>query len=409
MRLLILFFILISFGLKARTFHVGKNEIWTSIKEALSFVERGDTVLIAEGLYREGNIVVEKPIHIIGINYPIIDGEGKYEIFSVKCDSVSIEGFEITSTGISSTTDFAAIKLYDLTDVLIQDNRILKSFFGIYAQNSRRCTIQRNVLKAEESTEQRSANGIHFWKCDDMRVIANDVRGHRDGIYFEFVTNSIIWRNKSKENIRYGLHFMFSNNDTYVANIFEKNGAGVAVMFSNHVSMFSNIFKMNWGDSSFGILLKEISDSHIEGNQFLNNTSGIFMEGASRVKMYRNRFHANGWGLKIQSSCMDIELTRNDFTSNTFDVGSNGTLMLNHFHRNYWDKYEGYDLNKDLIGDVPYRPVSLFSMLIEKSPDAAILYRSLAAGILDKSERIVPSLTPEKLKDEKPSMKPNVR
>jgi hypothetical protein len=54
MRLLILFFILISFGLKARTFHVGKNEIWTSIKEALSFVERGDTVLIAEGLYREG-------------------------------------------------------------------------------------------------------------------------------------------------------------------------------------------------------------------------------------------------------------------------------------------------------------------------------------------------------------------
>ena len=83
--------------------------------------------------------------------------------------------------------------------------------------------------------------------------------------------------------------------------------------------------------------------------------------------------------------------------------------MLNHFTNNYWDKYEGYDLNRDGTGDIPYRPVSLFSMLIEKSPDSAILFRSLAAGILDKSEKIIPSLTPEKLKDETPAMKPRTR
>lgn len=396
-------------NLSARTITVGVGGEFPSICQAINRSVNSDSILVFPGTYREGNIVVDKSVFIIGQDFPIIDGEGGCEIFSVKSDSVTIQGFELTSTGISSTTDYAAIKLYDLKGARIIGNRIYKSFFGIYAQNSSHCLVQDNYLRANESTEQRSANGIHFWKCSDMRVIGNDVSGHRDGIYFEFVTHSIIWRNVSARNIRYGLHFMFSNKDTYVSNVFEENGAGVAVMFSNHVGMFANVFKKNWSDSSFGILLKEISDSHIEGNYFLNNTSGIFMEGASRVKMFRNRFQGNGWGLKIQSSCMDIELQMNDFLSNTFDVGSNGTLMLNHFTNNYWDKYEGYDLNRDGTGDIPYRPVSLFSMLIEKSPDSAILFRSLAAGILDKSEKIMPSLTPEKLKDESPAMKPRTR
>jgi nitrous oxidase accessory protein len=200
---------------------------------------------------------------------------------------------------------------------------------------------------------------------------------------------------------------MFSNHDTYVANIFQSNGAGVAVMYSNHVSMFSNVFRHNWGDASFGILLKEISDSHIEGNHFEKNTSGIFMEGASRVNMFRNCFDGNGWGLKIQSSCMEIVLRNNDFINNTFDAGSNGTLMLNTFEHNYWDKYTGYDLDKDGTGDVPYRPVSLFSMVIERDPNATLLFRSLISEILDQSEKILPTITPEKLKDGVPNMKRN--
>jgi nitrous oxidase accessory protein len=27
---------------------------------------------------------------------------------------------------------------------------------------------------------------------------------------------------------------------------------------------------------------------------------------------------------------------------------------------NYWDKYEGYDLDKNKIGDIPYHPLSLY-------------------------------------------------
>jgi len=108
--------------------------------------------------------------------------------------------------------------------------------------------------------------------------------------------------------------------------------------------------------------------------------------------------------MKIQASCMDNEIRDNNFVKNTFDVSTNGSLVLNKFDHNYWDEYEGYDLDKNNVGDVPYRPLSLFSIIVEKNPPAMLLYRSFIISLLDKSEKIIPSLTPGNFIDEVPSM-----
>jgi len=326
-------------------------------------------------------------------------------IISVKANGVVIDGFRIVHSGVSSLEDLSGIKIYDSKNVVIKNNILEDTFFGIYTQNGTNCIIQNNQLTASGKEEQQSGNGIHCWKSDSMEIIGNTITGHRDGIYFEFVTHSIIWRNTSVKNIRYGLHFMFSHNDAYIANYFRNNGAGVSVMYSHGVKMYSNIFEENWGDGAYGLLLKEITDSYIEGNTFVKNTSGIYMEGASRIHMQKNLFKNNGWGMKIQASCMDIEVTKNNFIGNTFDVSTNGTLVLNTFDNNYWDKYDGYDLNKDQVGDIPYRPVSMYSMIVEKNPPAMLLFRSFITTLLDKTEKVLPSLTPEGLKDNKPMMK----
>jgi nitrous oxidase accessory protein len=152
-------------------------------------------------------------------------------------------------------------------------------------------------------------------------------------------------------------------------------------------------------------LLKEISDSRIDGNYFTGNTSGIYMEGTSRIQVEKNEFSTNGWAMKIQASCLDNVITGNNFLANTFDVGTNGSLVLNTFDHNYWDKYEGYDLDKNNTGDIPYRPVSLYSMIVEKNPAAMMLFRSFMTSLLDKSEKVIPTLTPENLKDNYPIMK----
>lgn len=362
--------------------------------------------MVHPGIYKEQTLVIDKSITFIGIDYPVLDGEKLYEVVSVKSNNVVIDGFRIQHSGISSIEDLAGIKVYNTQHVVIRNNILDDTFFGIYIQQGRNCLIEKNKLISYAIEEQQSGNGIHCWKSDSLQIIANQISGHRDGIYFEFVTHSIIWRNVSQKNMRYGLHFMFSNNDTYISNVFKSNGAGVAVMFSNHVTMIRNFFIENWGDASYGLLLKEISDSHIENNFFKGNTSAIFMEGATRIEMQRNLFEGNGWGLKIQASCMDIILSENNFINNTFDVGTNGSLVLNSFYNNYWDRYEGYDINKDNIGDIPYRPVSMYSMIIEKNPPAMILFRSFITTLLDKAEKVLPSLTPENLIDNLPLMKP---
>ena len=170
--------------------------------------------------------------------------------------------------------------------------------------------------------------------------------------------------------------------------------------------MAKNIFKDNWGDSAYGILLKEITDSKIESNTFSGNTIAILMEGASRISVSQNIFTANGWALKIQASCTDNLIQQNNFEGNTFDVATNGSLVLNTFNSNYWDKYEGYDINKDRRGDIPYHPISLYSMIVEKYPPAMLLFRSFMVAILDRTEKMIPGITPEGLKDKNPAMKP---
>lgn len=403
-----LFSILVNqpFNSFSNTISVGKNFPLHSVQQAIEKSANGDTIIVSHGVYHEKNLIIDKALTLIGKDYPVLDGDGKYEIVSIKSSFVNFDGFKLQHSGYGTLVDPAGIKIYDSKNVTISNNIVDDTFFGIYAQYASNCLIKNNKLTSYGTQEQEIGNGIHCWKSDSMQIIGNTINGHRDGIYFEFVTNSVIWRNISNKNIRYGLHFMFSHNDSYISNVFSGNGAGVAVMFTHGVKMFNNIFEENWGDAAYGLLLKEISDSYIEGNRFVKNTIGIYMEGANRVELKKNVFQNNGWALKIQASCMDVTVTLNNFFGNTFDVGTNGSLVLNTFNGNYWDKYEGYDINKDKIGDVPYRPISMFSMIIEKNPPAMILFRSIMVSLLDKTEKIIPSLTPENLKDEMPHIRP---
>jgi nitrous oxidase accessory protein len=399
-------FSLAVFNSHARTWKVSPNGTLRSIQQTINQAMAGDTILVSKGWYREQTITVNKKLYLRGIDFPVLDGERKYEVLAIKASGVVVEGFDIRHSGYSSFNDIAALRMYNVRNVHIRGNKFYDTFFGIYSQHSVNCTISNNQLQSNAVHELNSANGIHCWKSDSLQIINNSVSGHRDGIYFEFVTNSLIKGNKSFKNVRYGLHFMFSHDDTYVGNTFTDNGAGVAVMFTRGVKMINNIFRQNWGSAAYGVLLKEISDSYIEGNLFDRNTTGIMMEGGSRISVVRNRFYSNGWAFRIQASSIENLIESNNFIGNTFDIATNGSLSQNEFRGNYWDKYEGYDLNRNGIGDVPFRPISMYSMIVERNPTTMMLFRSFMVNLLDKAEKVIPSLTPENLLDDQPLMKP---
>ena len=400
------FVLIIFYAAFGKTIKVGEGESIKSIRQAIALAMPGDTVLVRPGIYREGNIIIEKPVVLIGENYPTLDGESKYEILTVHTNGAVIQGLKFIDTGMGSMNDKAAIKILDSKNIRILNNKFENAFFGIYLANSSNCWIENNELKSNAQEEHEIGNGIHLWKCERITINQNKIKGHRDGIYFEFVTNSLITGNYSEENKRYGLHFMFSHDDEYRDNTFINNGAGVAVMYTKGVKMINNHFIHNWGSASYGLLLKDIRDSYIFGNEFEQNSIGILMEGSSRNEIKENRFIRNGYAFKLQASCDDNVIVRNNFQQNTFDMVTNGSLVLNKIESNYWDRYEGYDLNRDQIGDIPYRPISLYGMIVERMPTAVLLWRSFLVFLLDRAERAIPVITPVNLKDNLPSMKP---
>ncbi|HKR07177.1 MAG TPA: nitrous oxide reductase family maturation protein NosD [Bacteroidia bacterium] len=391
---------------QSATWTVRKNTQLTSVQQAVDLAQPHDTILVHPGTYFEKNILIKKPLLLRGINNPVLDGQKKYEIISIWSSHVTVRGFTLRNCGKSSMNDYAGIKIYNANHVTIANNILNDMFFGIYFQGCGQSTASGNILQSFGKEELQSGNGIHCWKCDSMTIDSNNVSGQRDGIYFEFVTASVIRKNFSHQNIRYGLHFMFSHHNDYLYNIFENNGAGVAVMYTNHVRMENNIFKDNWGSAAYGLLLKEISDSHVENNKFTNNSSGIYMEGSNRIAILKNNFENNGCALRIQASCDNNSIVKNNFQGNTFDITTNGSVSLNSFLNNYWDKYEGYDLNRDGTGDVPYHPVSVYSMIIERMPIALLFIRSFMVTLLERTEKAIPSITPENFKDNAPFMKP---
>jgi nitrous oxidase accessory protein len=398
----IVFFVLQS---EARMIVVSPSGAVTNISDAVTKAVDGDTIFIRKSTYKVNNVIITKKITLIGDDFPTLDGQGKYQIFYIDGNDITITKIHFTNSGYSSVSDIAAVKIINSRNITLENNRFTHNYFAIHVSNSTHFVIRNNEEHGITQTEQTTGNGIHLWKCSNALIENNYLTGNRDGIYFEFVTNSRVIKNISEKNIRYGLHFMFSNDDVYSFNSFRENGAGVAVMFSKNVTMNNNYFGNNWGASSYGILLKEISDGKILHNTFLRNTVGIYMEGSNRLDIAYNVFTDNGWAAKVQASCSDNSYHHNNFKSNTFDIATNGSLVLNSFSENYWDKYEGYDLNKDGIGDIPYHPVSMYSMLVEQNPNNLFLLRSFIVDLLDKIEKAIPSLTPEEFRDDKPLMR----
>ena len=390
---------------QAETIRVCGSCTHSSIKEAVQMANPYDTVLVEKGIYKEINIRIDKPLNLKGIDLPIIDGEDKGEIITIVSDDVQLSGFLIRNVGTSYTTDYAAVRIIKSKNFVVENLQLEKLFFGIYLEKSDHGKVINNKIKGDAVEEFNSGNGIHLWYSNHIEVLNNRIEKVRDGIYLEFSDNILIRNNESLNNVRYGLHFMFSNEDSYEKNLFENNGAGVAVMFSKNIRMTDNTFRNNWGPTSYGLLLKEIYDAEIKNNRFIRNTIGINIEGSNRIQYSLNDFINNGWALKVKGACYTNTFEQNNFLSNSFDISYNSHLNDNKFEGNYWSNYTGYDLDKDGIGDVPYRPVKLFSYIVNRTPETIILLRSLFMDMINFSERVSPVFTPDNLIDARPQMR----
>jgi nitrous oxidase accessory protein len=402
--MLFLIFVTIISNASADVIEVCSSCVFKKLSAAVSAARPGTTVLVKPGIYFESDVIVDRPLSIVGSsNYGSVIDAGKHgHHFLVRSAGVTIRGLELRNPGIATLKDIAAVRVDGFGQCLIANNRIVNSTYGIYLANLADCTILENEITTNRKGGVESGSGIHVWQVSNVKIVRNQIRGHRDGIYFEFVSGSFIVENDSSQNLRYGLHFMFSHENEFQRNIFVGNQSGVAVMYSRKILMQANRFEENYGAASYGLLLKDISESKIIGNLFKNNTTGFFVEGVTRTLIQENDLIRNGWAVRLIASSDNNSFVSNNFVDNTFEVAAGLGWTSNIFTGNFWSDYEGVDLDRDGIGDSPHRPARLSGNWVQTVDGAALLLNSIFLKLIDQAEAVLPVLTNATLIDERP-------
>jgi nitrous oxidase accessory protein len=368
--------------------------LFRDVRSAVIAAKDGDTVRVQTGVY-EGDLVIDKRITLEGMGRPLLRGSGHGSVVTVVAAGCTIKGFVIERSGKDLQTEDSGILLRSEGNHL-EDNELRDVLYGIYFYQSRENVLRRNLIKGRSELEigERGA-GLHLWNSPANTIEENTILEARDGLYIQNSPDNVIRRNHVSR-LRYGLHYMFSNSNTFEDNLFSGNVAGAAIMYSKHITFRRNAFVHNRGFSSFGILFQDCEKCLAEDNFIIDNTTGVFME-ALRDSAFRNNVIAeNNVALEMFSSADANIFSGNRFVSNLnllYLIGRRTTTRWSEKGRgNFWDDYDGYDLDGDGIGDRAHKVQNIFDYLEGNYPRLQIYLQSPVAQALAAAEKSFPAV-----------------
>ncbi|HYL12859.1 MAG TPA: nitrous oxide reductase family maturation protein NosD [Terriglobales bacterium] len=392
----------------ARTLVVSETGPFQSPSQAIAAAQPGDTIEIGPGVY-PGNLLLDRNLSLVGKGRPIIRGSGTGSVITLTADNCTVRGLIIEHSGPMLATEDSGILLKSDRN-RVDDNDLRDILFGIYLYHANDNLISNNRITGRPYLDLGGrGSGIHIWNSERNLLTGNAITKVRDGMYLQNTYHTVI-RGNRVFNLRYGLHYMWSDDNIFEDNLFYDNVAGAAVMYSHRVQMRRNVFRHNRGYSSYGILFQENDDCIFEDNIVSDNAVGIFMESMRRGKLRRNLVSANDVAIQAFGSATENQFEYNNFVDNLspiLEVGAPANTRWNgESAGNYWSDYDGYDLENDGIGDVPYKIVNLFAHLEGSYPRLRLYLDSPAAQALALAERGFPLLERDVEQDMKPLMRP---
>jgi nitrous oxidase accessory protein len=378
---------------------------------AIAAARPGDTVILLKGTH-PGPLRIDRAIALRGEDGAVVDGGGRGTVIRVVAPGASIADLTIQGGGRSVEAADAAIHVFGSHGVALRGLRIRDVLYGIYAERSESLSVSRCTLtgRAVPLQEFGDGNGIHLWYSSDARLDGNAIDHFEDGIYLSFADRTRATGNRLRDCGRYGLHTMYCQAMQLVGNLFTRNVAGCAIMFTDHLLARHNSIVRNRGPRTYGFLLRDCSGGVFEGNQLIDNTVAMFLDGSNRNRIRENLFQDNGWGILLFSSCARNEMSGNTFLHNDYPIALDMRHSNNRFddgrRGNYWSENAPYDLDGNGIADVPYSPVTAFAFISKQHPDLCLLAKSPAVAAITVAERVFPALRPSGAVDHYPLVAP---
>ncbi len=351
----------------------------------------GSTLIVPAGRY-EGDLVIDRPLRLIGRGRPLLLGAGAGSVVRVRANRVSIEGFDVDGRGGGDLGQDASGIHVAGKNVVIRDCRIRNSLFGIYLREADGAVVERSSIHGIRGKDPgEKGSGLHVWNTQGFRLTANEIVDVRDGVYIQSSSHGVI-RGNTARDLRYGLHYMFSDDNLFEDNTFENGAAGTALMYSKRIVFRRNRFLHNRGFASVGLLLKACDDILAEDNLIADNARGIFLEGSYRNVFRRNVIAESDAGVVLYDSCANNRFEGNSFVGNLSPLNLVGRRTDTVFAGNYWSDNREPDLDGDGRSDGPYRLSDVFDHFRGNLTAADLMAEGFAAEALALAEQTFPVL-----------------
>lgn len=377
-----------------------------SIAAAVQAAKAGDTVRVQRGHYDE-HLVIDKPLRLLGIDRPTISGSERGDVIRVKSVDVQIEGFIIRDSGANLTAQNAGVYVEPGSDrIAVRNNVLVYNLFGVWLEKLKDPEVSGNLITSKRDlSSARRGNGIQLYNTTGARIIGNHISFARDGIYVD-VSHHAVFRGNTMHDLRYGSHYMNSNDNLWEDNESYHNRGGLALMEVRRQVVRNN---RAWGNADHGIMLRTIQDSVIENNVVAGNGRGFFIYDAEYNVLKGNRIIGNRVGAHVWAGSIHNEVDGNDFIQNREQVRYVATRdeAWGQKKGNYWSNYAGWDANGDGTGDVPYEANDLVDRLTWKFPLVKLLLNSPAVHSLRLIARQFPLLRSPSIVDAQPRMQPS--
>ncbi len=392
----------------AATWTVSPDGPMTSLATALDQAQDGDTIRLAGGSY-PGPVTIDRPVTVIGEDWPVIDGGGAGTVVSIGATDVTLQGLVIRGSGASLDQENSGIALEAPRGRLI-DNRLEDVLFGIYLRKASGSVVRGNRIVAKVLPIPRRGDAIRVWYSNDVRLEENDVELSRDVVLW--YSQRLTVRANRVSDGRYGLHFMYCDDAVIEGNQLVDNSVGAFLMYSRRLRLERNVIAANHGPSGYGVGLKDMDDAVIQDNLFAGNRVGAFLDNTPREitstsSVEGNLFVANDQGILLLPNVRRGRFSGNSFVENLQQIASTGggDPQANVWAGNHWSDYAGYDADGDGVGDVPYRLERLFEDLADRRPELRLFLYSPATQAMDFAARAFPVVKPQpKLVDDAPRM-----
>ena len=378
-----------------------------ALSSTLEKAEPGDVVRLAKGDH-PGPITLSRPLTLMGEPGARVVGTGLGSVITVEAEDIVVSGLNISGSGSSHKDIDSGVRLEKTARrARVIDNHLEGNLYGVDVHGAADAVVQGNVIIGRRDARMNArGNGVYVWNAPGAVVEDNQIRYGRDGIFVN-TSHANIFRNNVFEDLRFGVHYMYTRDSEVSGNVSRNNHVGYALMFSPNLLVRGN---RSIGDRDHGIMLNYAVDSVVEANLVRGGGEKcLFMYNANKNRIAGNRFEACPIGIHFTAGSERNQITGNAFVGNRTQVKYVGSRWLEWSadgRGNYWSDHSAFDIDGDGLADMPYRPNDLFDHILWTQPAARLLLGSPVVQLIRWTQSKFPALLPGGVVDSRPMMKP---